>query len=208
MDCLVFVQTPNKSEETMKRMILLFLIIISGCTLAKVDVEVLSERTALENQILGTYNSLDREMMLVASVRGVDTQGNIKKPPVKSREKQDAIAAIQLIDFHSDDLLQFKKLGWIGENNKGLIEPFEMHKKQVPKGMEEFSSRFTHEEFSAIIQQVNQARLVIMQRVIDMNENLKDSDMPKVQQIFAKLNAENAGAGEKIQNDQGEWKLK
>lgn len=184
------------------------MICISGCTLAKVDVEVLSERTALENQILGTYNSLDREMLMVASVRGVDTQGNIQKPPVKSREKQDAIAAIQLIDFHSDDLFYFKKLGWIGENNEGLLEPFEMDKKQVPPELMEFSGRFTREEFMGIVQQVNQARLVIMQRVIDMNENLKDADMPKVQQIFAGLNADNADAGDKIQDDQGVWKQK
>jgi len=192
----------------MKTIVLLFLLFTTGCTLAKVDVEVLSERTALENQILGTYNSLDREMLLVASVRGVDARGSIKKPPKKSREKQDAIAAIQLIDFHTDDLVNFKTLGWIGENNRGLLEPFEMDKQKIPPPLQEFSSRFTREEFSAIIDQVNQARLVIMQRVIDMNENLKDSDMPGVQQIFAKLNRENAGIGEKIQDEQGAWKQK
>ncbi|RJP77838.1 MAG: DUF1318 domain-containing protein [Desulfobacteraceae bacterium] len=192
----------------MKRAVLILMICISGCTLAKVDVEVLSERTALENQILGTYNSLDREMLMVASVRGVDTQGNIRKPPVKSREKQDAIAAIQLIDFHSDDLFYFKKLGWVGENNKGLLEPFEMDKKQVPPELMEFSRRFSPEEFNSIVREVNQARLVIMQRVIDMNENLKDSDMPKVQQIFAGMNAENADAGDKIQDDRGAWTQK
>jgi hypothetical protein len=192
----------------MKKIVLLFLIFISGCTLAKVDVEVLSERTALENQILGAYNSLDREMLMVASVRGVDSQGHMKKPPRKSREKQDAIAAIQLIDFHSDDLFNFKLLGWVGENNIGLLEPFQMDKQKTPEELKDFSSRFTHAEFSAIIQQVNQARRVIMQRVIDMNENLKDSDMPSVQQIFAKLNAEKADIGEKIQDEQGEWKQK
>lgn len=192
----------------MKIILLAAFFFISACTLAKVDVEVLSERTALENQILGTYNSLDREMLLVASVRGVDSEGNMKKPPQKSREQQDAIAAIQLIDFHSDDLSNFKTLGWVGENNIGLLKKFKLDKEKAPKDLKEFSDRFTHEELSAIIDQVNQARGVIMQRVIDMNENLKDNDMPKIQQIFAKLNAENAGVGEKIQDELGEWKLK
>jgi len=59
----------------MKRIILAAMIMIQGCTLAKVNVEVVSERTTLENQILGTYNSLDREMLLAASVRGVDENG-------------------------------------------------------------------------------------------------------------------------------------
>ena len=179
--------------------------ILAGCTLAKVDVEVLSERTALENQILGTYNSLDREMLMVASVRGVDTQGKINKPPARSREQQDAIAAIQLIDFYSDDIADFKKLGWVGENNQGLVEPFDMDKKQVPDPLKEFAERFTRKEFESIVQEVNQARQVIMQRVIDMNENLRESDLPKVQRIFAGLNAEKADIGDKIQDEQGAW---
>lgn len=182
--------------------------ILAGCTLAKVDVEVLSERTALENQVLGTYNSLDREMLMVASVRGVDTQGKINKPPVRSREQQDAIAAIQLIDFHSDDITGFKKLGWVGENNQGLLEPFTMEKTQVPETLKEFADHFTRKEFESIVRHVNQARQVVMQRVIDMNENLRNSDLSKVQRIFAGLNAEKADIGEKIQDEQGEWKQK
>lgn len=182
--------------------------ILAGCTLAKVDVEVLSERTALENQILGTYNSLDREMLMVASVRGVDTQGKIKKPPVRSREKQDAIAAIQLLDFHSDDIANFKKLGWVGENNRGLLELFDMDQKQVPAALQEFADNFSPEELESIVRQVNQARQVIMQRVIDMNENLREDDLPKVERIFAGLNAEKADSGDRIQDEQGAWKQK
>lgn len=193
----------------MKNLLYAIIIIgVSGCTLATVNVEVLSERTALENQVLGTYNSLDREMLLVASVRGVDSGGNIKPSHPKSREQQDAISAIQLIDFHSDDISNFKKLHWVGENNVGMIERFEMNKKNIPKDLREFAGRFTREEFSSIIDQVNRARTVIMQRVIDMNENLKDEDMPAVRKIFAKLNADNALSGEKIQNENGEWNQK
>ena len=55
----------------MKKIFILFiLLLISGCTLANVKVEMLSERTALENQVLGSYNSLDSQMLLAASVRG------------------------------------------------------------------------------------------------------------------------------------------
>ena len=58
---------------------------IFGCTLADVKVEMLSERTALENQVLGSYNALDSQMLLAASVRGVDTSGNISWPPEHTR---------------------------------------------------------------------------------------------------------------------------
>ena len=54
---------------------------LSGCTLADVKVNVVSQRTALENQVLGSYNSLSDEVLLVASVRGVEPSGTIKPLP-------------------------------------------------------------------------------------------------------------------------------
>lgn len=181
------------------------LCVVCGCTLAKVNVNVVSERTALENQILGTYNSLDREMLLVASVRGVDARGNITTPPKKSQEQKDAVAAMQLMDFHADDINMFKKLKWVGENNKGLLEPFGVNHNNIPKNMAAFAKRYSEAEFSSVVTQVNQAREVIMQRVIDMNENLTDSDLPEVRKIFAKLNFDKAEPGEKVQKEDGTW---
>ena len=56
--------------------------------------------------------------------------------------------------------------------------------------------------------QVNQSREVIMQRVIDMNENLTGKDLPDIRKIFGKLNAENARPGEKFQTEDGTWVVK
>ena len=68
--------------------LVLLMAALSACTLAKVDVNVVSERTALENQVLGSYNALTQDVLLVASVRGVDPTVAIKTPPKKSREYQ------------------------------------------------------------------------------------------------------------------------
>ncbi len=184
------------------------LMILCGCALAQVNVEVLSERTALENQILGTYNALDRETMLLASVRGVDPTGQIRKPPKKSREQQDAVSAIQLQSFHLDDLLSFKHLKWVGENNSGFLKPFPMSRENIPEDLEDFANRYRESEFNAVIEQINTARAVIMQRVIDLNENLTEKDLPEVQQIFGSMNAENANVGEMIQTADGTWVMK
>ncbi len=184
------------------------LVILYGCALAQVNVEVLSKRTALENQILGTYNSLDREMLLLASVRGVDPTGEIRKPPDQSREHRDAILAIQIQTFHLDDLLAFKRLQWVGESNTGLLKPFTMNKENVPDELKDFAKRYTQQEFNAVITQINDARDVIMQRVIDLNENLTQENLSKVRQIFGALNIENALVGEKIQIKDGTWMVK
>jgi hypothetical protein len=191
-----------------KKIIFLLIFIISGCTLADVKVEMLSERTALENQVLGSYNALDSQMLLAASVRGVDTSGNIERPPEHSREYKDTISAMQIIDFHTDDLDSFKHLGWAGENNKGLIEAFSIDRKNVPEDYKSFAERYSDDEFKFVISTVNAAREKIMMRVIYMNEDLNESDLPEIKKIFAKLNAENANIGDKIQDADGNWLIK
>ncbi len=186
----------------------ILIVILSGCTLAEVQVDVLSERTTLENQVLGSYNALDREMLLTASVRGVDAGGNIRTPPRKSQEHKDAIAAMQVLDFHEDDLQAFKRLGWVGENNEGLIHAFPMDKENPPEDLKAFSNRYMSEEFDSVVALVNESRRIIMQRVIDLNENLTDAEMPEVARIFGKLNVENALPGQRVQMEDGSWTLK
>ena len=82
----------------------LLLFPLCGCTLAKVDVNVVSERTSLENQVLGTYNRLSEDLLLVASVRGVSPTGKIEVSRQQSPEQQDATRALETISFHADDL--------------------------------------------------------------------------------------------------------
>jgi len=180
----------------------------AGCTLARVKVDVVSERTSLENQVLGTYNALDREMLLVASVRGIDTEGRVQPPPRQSREQQDVLLAMQVLSFHEDDLQAFKQLGWVGENKEGLLTVFPMAREKVPKELKEFSDRYKEEEFRSVVGKINAAREVVMRRVIALNENFTEGDLPAVRSVFAKLNAQNAASGEKIQAEDGTWKVK
>jgi len=184
------------------------LLLLMGCTLAKVDVNVVSERTTLENQVLGSYNSLNNDVLLVASVRGVDPSGNIIKPPKRSNEHMESVAAMQVIAFHADDLTSFKRLGWTGENNKGLIAPFEIKKTDVPPDLLEFAERFEPDEFNSIIDEVNRAREIVMKRVVEINENFTLKDLLNIQRVFGKLNRENALPGEKVQDENGIWEVK
>lgn len=181
---------------------------LAGCTLAQVKVDVVSERTALENQILGTYNALDREMLLVASVRGVDSAGQIQEPPRRSGEAADAMEAMQVLAFHDDDLQAFRRLGWVGENAEGLLTPFPLVKQGVPDDLKDFARRYGEEEFRTVVGEINRAREVVMRRVVALNEGLSDGDLPKVRRVFGRLNAESALPGEKIQLQDGAWTVK
>jgi len=195
--------------KTFKRLLVIFLaFMFTGCTLAKVKIDVVSERTTLENQVLGTYNALDRDMLLVASVRGVESDGQLRKPARQSQERKDAVEAMQTLAFHEDDLAAFKRLGWVGENNEGQLTVFPMDKNDVPDDLKVFASRYSQEEFAAVVSQINQAREVVMQRVTQLNENLTEADMPSIKKVFASLNRDNAKPGEKIQREDGTWTTK
>ena len=177
----------------------------TGCTLAAVDVNVVSERTALENQVLGSYNALSDDVLLVASVRGVDPGGKIKTVPRKSREHQNAVMAIETLAFHEDDMDAFKRLGWVGENNLGLLTTFPMNKENAPDDLQAFAARYPPDEFLSVVKQVNRAREVVMMRVVETNSDFTEKDLPRIKRVFAKLNREKALSGEKIQKEDGSW---
>jgi len=181
---------------------------LSGCTLAEVKVNVASERTSLENQILGSYNSLSEETLLVASVRGVDPLGRIQTPQKKSGEQQDAVTAMQVLSFHADDVDAFKRLGWVGENNQGLLTAFAMDRAKAPDDLKDFATRYGQKEFNSVVAEVNAAREVVMRRAIETNAALTPADMPKVRAVFAKLAADTARPGDRLQTAADGWTVK
>ena len=181
-------------------------LLLGGCTLAKVDVNVVSERTSLENQVLGTYNSLNEDLLLVASVRGVSPTGRIEAPPPRSPEQQDAVNAMETIAFHADDLESFKRLGWVGENREGLITPFPREiPKSLPRDLQSFATLYNDAEFRQVIDEVNRSRETLMQRVIQTNENFTAKDLPAIRKVFAGINRQNSAPGTKVQADDGTW---
>lgn len=182
------------------------LLLLGGCTLAKVDVNIVSERTSLENQVLGSYNRLSEELLLVASVRGVSPTGRIEAGPQRSPEQQDAVRALETISFHADDLESFKRLGWAGENREGLITPFPREiPKNVPPELKTFVSFYNEEEFRQVIDEVNRSREVLMQRVVQTNENFTAKDLPAIRKVFAKINRQSSAPGTRVQAEDGSW---
>ncbi len=195
-----------KTNTKRSAWVLLSLLLLCGCTLAKVDVNVVSERTSLENQVLGTYNRLSEEVLLVASVRGVSPTGKIEAKPQRSPEQQDATRALETISFHADDLESFKRLGWVGENREGLITAFPREiPKNLPADLKSFAALYNEEEFRQVIEEVNQSREVLMKRVVQTNENFTARDLPVIRKVFAKMNRQSSAPGTKVQADDGSW---
>ncbi|WP_342349662.1 DUF1318 domain-containing protein [uncultured Nitrospira sp.] len=179
-------------------MLSLLLVFLTACSGPLVGVTVVDERTALENQVLGTYQELNQQVMLVASVRYIDPKGKLKQTQELPPGKKDVVRALQRVSFNKDDLNRYKSLGIIGENNEGgvtLLEP-----EKVQPDDRAFVENLIKEE--------NEDRLEIMRRIIETNETLTPSELPRVHKMFAALNRDKALKGERIQLDNGTWTQK
>ena len=169
--------------------------LLGGCGGPIVGVTVVDERTALENQVLGSYQELNQEVLLVASVRYIDPKGKLVESPELAPGKKKAIRAIQRSSFNKDDIDRLKSLGILGENNQGgvtLLAP-----ERAEDGQRAFVANLVKEE--------NSDREVIMRRVIETNEQLSEKDLLRVRRTFAALNRDKARVGEMVQLGNGKW---
>jgi hypothetical protein len=175
---------------------------ITGCAekLVDVNVTIVDQKTALENQILGSYEELGNEVLLLASVRSVDEEGKLKPVIEVPKGKRKALRAMQRQEFNRDDIQGFKNISCAGEGNDGLLKYFENERTLKDSDYKKF--------VVAILQEENDDRMTILQRIVATNENFLEKDLPKVQKISASLNRDNAQAGEKIQSDDGVWSTK
>jgi uncharacterized protein YdbL (DUF1318 family) len=112
---------------------------------------------------------------------------------------------METLAFHEDDVDAFKRLGWVGENNVGLLTTFTITREKAPEDLQAFAARYPQDELVSVVKQVNQAREVVMMRVVETNAAFTEKDLPEIKRVFAKLNREKALPGEKIQKEDGSW---
>jgi len=166
-----------------------------GCSGPLVGVTVVDEKTALENQVLGTYQELTQEVLLVASVRYIDPEGKLVARPALPPGKEGAIRAMQRSAFNKDDVDRLKAQGILGENNEGGITIVSPDK--IAPDRQAFVRNLVEEE--------NADREILMQRILATNEKLTQQDMPKIRRTFAALNRDRARPGDFMQLEEGQW---
>ncbi|MBF0195385.1 MAG: DUF1318 domain-containing protein [Magnetococcales bacterium] len=174
-------------------------LLIAGCSSGPLlEVTLVDERTALENQVLGSYAQLNQDVLLLTSVRGIDPQGNIIKRDPLPQGRQTVVRAMQRAAFNLDDLERYKLAGIIGENNRGGVTLIKLDK--IDNTQLAFIKNLVAEE--------NADREVIMLRIIQTDENLANKDLPHVRKIFSAMNRDKALKGVSIQKEDGTWQTK
>jgi len=156
---------------------------------------VVDERTALENQILGTYEELDRDMQLLVSVRAAPADEGPGEQPL-SRARQKAIQARRTRLFNRDDVDELKRAGCLGEAKDG---------KLAARACKASSDAEIAARIERILASENEARFVILEFVVQASPDLTVKDLPQVIDAHVRTQRENARPGEWIQLDSGEW---
>ena len=181
----------------MTAMLVAFVLTGCGGKLVDVNVTIVDQKTALENQILGSYEELSNDVLLLASVRSVDEEGKLKPTVEIPKGKLLALRAMQRQEFNRDDIQGFKQSLVAGESNDGFLKFFDNERTKTDAQFKKFAE--------AIIAEENEDRMIILQRIVATNENFSEQDLPKIQKISASLNHDNAKPGEKVQQENGDW---
>jgi uncharacterized protein YdbL (DUF1318 family) len=174
--------------------------IASGCAnLVQVKIDVVDQRTALENQALGGYERIEGETLLLASVRSVDARGNVTAAPDLPEGKRLALQAMQRSAFNKDDIDRFKAIGAIGEGNDGYLVFF----SSVP-----FDDAKQKAFARALTERENDDRRVLHDRIAATTEGFETGDAVTVAAVMAGLRRDAARPGDLIQNESGSWIVK
>ena len=171
----------------------------TGCTF---KFDITSQRTALENQVMGSYKEIDDDVVLLASVRGVSSDGSTVKHEV-SDQQLDALRAKQNQEFNRDDLDELKSMQGIGESRDGTVVV-------LPPGIGQAEKASQNEAafMKTLIAEENRDRLVVWNRIIQSNHNLSSKDIDEVRKTYAKMQFEAGLVGHWFQDDKNKWNQK
>jgi hypothetical protein len=167
---------------------------LCGCVSAKIA--VVDERTALENQILGSYEELDRDLQLIASVRSSDDSGRAGGAAAFSRIRERAIQARQTQQFNQDDVDELKAAGCLGEVHDGTLAA-----RDCPDG----SDPRVRDRIDRLVTTENDARRTILQFIVTASPDLTEKDLPQVVTTYARMQRNKVKKGEWVRESAG-WK--
>ena len=184
----------------MKKIIFLFFIFfLFSCSLlkpkAKIEINIVSEKTSLEHQVLGNYSFIGKNALLSFSVRTFPN--DLTK--LKNRKKRAMLAYLEM-KYNRDDYERFMDMNIIGETDNGYITIVDKKKINENKALLKFVKKLVYEE--------NRDRAIVYSRIIEITEGLTKEDLSKVEEIFAKKYREEAKKGWYIKTPEGKWERK
>ncbi len=163
------------------------------CSIRAPELNVTGEKTALENQVIGTYKQIEGGAWLIASSRAIGSSSTVEVPSAK----KEVMEAVQNRKFNKDEIDELKRDKVIGENNRGYVEVLPHKRYQSDPEFKRYVDQLVAEE--------NRDRQIIFARIILINEAAASADKEKINEVLCKLNYDNSAPGTMIQTPDGTW---
>ncbi len=205
-------------------MLLVTALLVQGCcSIVIPPVTLTGSKTAIEKQIVGEQEDLEKDIWLLASAKtaqnvqeGSTRDGETVVPPDVSLMYE----ALMILDAYSDSLAGLKKDGVVGESNKGeIINLFgvsaitlsdKLKAKYNPELENELDEGKPYRTLISTVSEVNRARGMMIDAYI--GQQLRLGSNPATRDELMKMQADRfrtaAISGEYIQSDSGDWTRK
>lgn len=162
--------------------------------------ELTSQRTALENQIMGSYRDLDDDVLVLSATptnTATDASGKFVASPEQAAARGEPETNQQ---FNADDIIDLKDQQIIGEANDG-------HVVMLPKavGLADSITQEVKRFAELIVSEENSDRNSIWQRTIANRSGDSEAIKADVQNAYAQKQYDAATPGHWLQDANGKW---
>jgi hypothetical protein len=161
---------------------------LAACSIQAPEIKVTGERSLLEKQVLGSYQSFSRDLWMATSLRGLpdslSTEG----------ERENLLKAIRRRRFNQDDRLRLLADGWLGEGRDGRLG---LRTEGAPAPERELAERVERQE--------NQDREVLLARLRRLYPALEPAELAG---LFAAIQRDEAPKGAWLEQADGGWSRK
>jgi len=182
-----------------KYSVIIAVLVFVSCTIRPPDVNVTSEKTALENQLFGENWDLTEKQLTTAAVWAAmqessanDSQSNEESKISTQYEKSELVLAQIRRRSMQPYIDQLKRQKLIGEANDGYLRIVE-------------SNINSADEIQSIVNAENSDREIIWKSYAETKGAYTDDDLFAIQRNFAEIASNLSPTGTMIQNFQNEW---
>lgn len=166
------------------------------CLIAPPPLNLTSEKTAVERQIIGDYMELEKDAWVISSVKTPHSSGRTKADLTGDPE---LLKAEKVRSFHAERLAAYKSEGAAGEGNDGFTAYIQSEKYEQDPAQKKI--------LLAVLDEENMARRIIFRRSLLAMNNAEPSadELKAFGKIFADEQRVLAARGEWIQENSGKW---
>lgn len=179
-------------------------VILNGCARFSIrEINFYDEKTALENQILGTYREIETEPWLTTSIRSYgdkDADRSVDAAPPFLDEK--VLFAFRERAMLADDLDILKRSGTVGESLRGQL----ILLKACPDAeVNETARRLPIISCDELLRRENDARTIIAMELSARNHQISPISPEETLRILRTFFIKESPEGTMIETNQSEW---